>query len=536
MTSTRGWTRLELALSLALVLCVGAQAVLYHRTQRLRTSVGNDHLALRASLERASEAFQAEVRSFRDEQARLSQRLEEQAASFNAEVRDFRLTASASLGPTAETLRDHEVRLRGLQKRMLSLDTVGEDVRSEANNLLRETARGALNSLATARMIMAREVEALRSGQTGHHPPLPKEVGVVNDEYIYGDVRRYGVFPDCKTNWGLEGYNDILVANASTLGIEIVFPGGCYRSNLAIDASNVTFRFEPGAEFAGTVHINSKPYMDVADKPIYNVRLVGTLVLYDRFGTINVHGLSADHIVIKSDPFMHLSGQNNRGAHIYFGSRYFDIKSLTVEKGESAETLNMHAAVSIDGGGNNPRDIKIDYLWVKDARVHGVYVTGAGHAFKSIRVDGYCDGPPIQGIQDATPEEARQCKAVWFNRASATVDEVIVTQKPDGETDRSSEVFAVAFSREEVRWSAPWTTPIFAPRGVHVGTIRVTNPRKHAVGFGPAPSHAQIGLIEATGHFLDQMAVVGSDPSAQIEAVAINSHSPVPIPALVSVH
>jgi hypothetical protein len=259
------------------------------------------------------------------------------------------------------------------------------------------------------------------------YPVADGEVGVINVQYPYGDVRRYGVFPNVDTIWHNTTYIRDALINASNLGFELFFPTGLYKTQLNISQSNVTIRFEEGAELTGLVHV----FVEDNKEKIKNLTIKGTIVTYDRFGTRNIDGLTVDAIHVKSDgsKATDYPGVRGRGVHLSPGTTNFYCQTMTVDDCDGAGHNNV-AAVEIDGSSNNPSNLFIEKIWVKKSDVHGVYIAANDFNIGEIRVNEF--GATSYQIAVAMEDtnglaQSQELKGVWLNRCrNSTVGKIIV--------------------------------------------------------------------------------------------------------------
>lgn len=89
------------------------------------------------------------------------------------------------------------------------------------------------------------------------YPALSYESGALNTQYVYGDARRYGIFPGTGVNYEDTGQMDIWVFNCTLPGISGYLAPGYYRTghNFRAIQSNSSLYIAPGAELAGIWHM-----------------------------------------------------------------------------------------------------------------------------------------------------------------------------------------------------------------------------------------------------------------------------------------
>lgn len=269
--------------------------------------------------------------------------------------------------------------------------------------------------------------------ETMKFPILDGEIGVINKNYPWGDARRYGIFPDGTTNWNLDtNYIDNIQQNSANLGISIYFPSGFYNTELNIYTSNVSINLDKDVEFAGLIHIGSLTQDDIE-----NVKINGTVVTYDRFGTFKINGLYVERVHVKADGTKALNypGIRSRGIHIYSGTKNLVCKEMIIDDFDQ-NGYNNESAFAADGYQNNPQKLKIDRIIIKKSDVHGVYLTGTGHRIGEIIIEEYGAGQYTQGtgLQDSDGlAQSQELKGVWINRCEDTeIGRIVVNQSNEG--------------------------------------------------------------------------------------------------------
>lgn len=280
-------------------------------------------------------------------------------------------------------------------------------------------AETAVQPAALTTALAAKLDTTIASGTYATFPAVSGETGVLDVRFPPGDLRRYGISPDGTTNWYVahRAKWDAAQANSALLGVPLIFSPGYYASGFEITASNVSARFEVGAEIGGLFHVISYDADPVAN-PIRNIALRGTLVTYDRFGCVNVDGLIFDRILVKFNGAKNVQDPGHgRGVHIYTGCKNFKGIDITVEDLDSGGS-NNDAAVSFD---NYPINLWIDRIHVKRSALHGVYITGTGHRIGEVIVDewgyGTYAGAGLVGA-NGVPQSS-QLKGVWLNRCES---------------------------------------------------------------------------------------------------------------------
>ncbi|ADL53198.1 hypothetical protein [Clostridium cellulovorans] len=325
--------------------------------------------------------------------------------------------------------------------------------------------------IADKKEVKSEEKETV-SRALGNYPIQENEIGVTDERYSYGDVRRYGVFPD--DNSLLNNYKLMknVLDNASTLGYEVFFPTGLYKTQLNISQSNVTIRFEEGAELTGLVHV----FVEDNKEKIKNLTIKGTIVTYDRFGTRNIDGLTVDAIHVKSDgsKATDYPGVRGRGVHLSPGTTNMKCKLIEVDDLDS-NGLNNVAAVEVDGWIKNPSNLQIDKIWVKKSDVHGVYLTGNGHNIGEIQIDEFgADEYKLKnGLEDSDGiKQSQELKGVWLNRCSDTkIKNIIVNNANTLRPNVKCDVFLDEVGKDKNTKSVTIGNIKCSPKGKSEGVV-----------------------------------------------------------------
>jgi hypothetical protein len=267
-----------------------------------------------------------------------------------------------------------------------------------------------------------------------YYPAVAGEIGILNYEYVPGDCRRYGIFPDGITNWegsNLSGRVINFMTNCALPNIIGYMPPGIYNtsmnwSNTAYSGAKVIM---DGVQLNGIFHVQSSAEPAINDPKLTNLRFYGNITILDRLGLNNIQDVIFDNVRMKSDAANNLAtpGSKGRGIHIYFGCDDVRINSLIVDDCENGN--NTDAALAIDGNGANPTNIRINRVWIKKSDCHGAYITGFNHFIDELRIDEYAKLQPTRGIQDSDGlAQSQQGCGVWLNRVTGTINKIITNQ------------------------------------------------------------------------------------------------------------
>lgn len=232
----------------------------------------------------------------------------------------------------------------------------------------------------------------------------------------------------------------------------------------------------------------------VSQRPIKNVVITGRLTTTDRFGTINCKDCYAERVWVKSDTTQHSAypGTTCRGAHLYVGTKNLTIGEFIIDDASGA---NTDAALALDGNAWNPSNVNIGYCWIKDSDYHGAYITGGGHRFGELRIDGFARGVYTGTLQDSDgATQSQQVKGLWTNRVwDMEIGVLRTSQNPAG--SRGYEVnHAVIDETGSVYFGKN-------NQGLHIGSWFASNVRRYGIGLGDRVADSSrcnvtIGLME----------------------------------------
>ncbi|WP_417238539.1 hypothetical protein [Bizionia sp.] len=242
---------------------------------------------------------------------------------------------------------------------------------------------------------------------------------VVNETYPKGDVRRYGLnFENAAQTHpkSKKGMMETVLDVAELGNIEMIFHEGYYNTNLVLNhRKNLNLKFN-NSEFS-LIHIVQA--YDSLSRP-ENINLKGSLIGYASLGITNASKIAIDSIILKSDISKNSWGLRNAGCHIYSGCNDIKINYLEVQDlGSGSEKYkNAHAALVIDGAGNNPINVQIKKIYIKSSDRHGIYMTGRDHLIDEVIIDKFGVGSSkgMSGMQDAENGEEKDFKALWINK------------------------------------------------------------------------------------------------------------------------
>jgi hypothetical protein len=250
---------------------------------------------------------------------------------------------------------------------------------------------------------------------------------VANPNFSYGDVRRYGIFPETEVP---KSVLDRIIELANQ-GVPLVFPSGYYPISLDIEGAEDISIYFHNAVLGGGISIVEKKNQSSS-----RIALKGSLTVLDRIFVRQSSDILMDTLRIISDEERNIYGEKNRGLSIYVGSRNIRVDDLKVihSGGEPTEHYQFSAAaVQLHGWNNNPRNVYIHKLTIRNAERSGIYLTGSGHRIGILEVSGFGSGSKIQmaGLDDAAPGSAELFAGVWINKCeNCELDTVRISNGP----------------------------------------------------------------------------------------------------------
>ena len=254
---------------------------------------------------------------------------------------------------------------------------------------------------------------------------------VVDASFETGHVGRYGIRTD--VNYNQTQVKKLLEINS--LGVPLFFPEGTYRMNLIIDGSKNHHMVFNNATIAGQLHIIGQE----AEKSS-NINLKGQLTVLDKVFMRHAENISIETLHVVSDETNSLREIDNPGVSIYAGVDKVSIDSLFIENTIQSDLDHNKfsaAAFQVHGWNNNPKNINIDYLEIKNSGRSGVYLTGQNHEIGRLIIDtfGVTESTNMAGLEDTTPGTEKNYKALWINKCNnCIVYEAEILQEPSENT------------------------------------------------------------------------------------------------------
>lgn len=240
--------------------------------------------------------------------------------------------------------------------------------------------------------------------------------------------------------------------------------------------------------------------------PVTDVTMTGTLVTYDRLGTICANRINIENLHIKSDGAKHsfAPGTKSRGVHLYFGTRNLTIGNVTIDDTDAGVAANTNAAFSADGYYDAPHNLNIGKIWVRKTDAMGVYLAGSGN-IDEIQVDEYAKGTISMEFESLGLARCAEGKGVWTNRAAYNIGSITVSQSSSDA--RLGDKYAVLIDE-----TGDLYMPMQRDKGMTIGSIATNGARINDVSFGD-PSYPPTYCVAKVD------AVTVTPPSSRIGTV-----------------
>lgn len=254
---------------------------------------------------------------------------------------------------------------------------------------------------------------------------------VIDTTYQKGDVRRYGIYPN--RSFSNKTWNQ--VAHLASKGMPITFQKGMYHGNFVFKGiDNITMHFKEATIAGGIQIINDK------EKLSNNINLLGNLTVLDKVFIKQSEAIKFENLSIVSDTIHNIYQKQNRGLSIYAGSKKINIDTLKIiDTGGSSDSFYKYSAsaLQVHGYNNNPEDLNIGYLYIKNAERTALYLTGNNHHIKKIDIDnfGFGSNDNMFGLEDAKPKAQEVFAGAWFNKCNdCTIDTLFIKAKQNNTT------------------------------------------------------------------------------------------------------
>ena len=200
---------------------------------------------------------------------------------------------------------------------------------------------------------------------------------------------QFGLPPDTGTDYFANGQMDRWLQFLSNNEVTGVFVSGFYDTAMDQFYSNVSIYGEPGAIFAGTIHlaINTSLTQPALNRP-RNVTWLGECASFERVGTFNCDDVYVEKIVIREDITKAASGIRGAGVHLFAGTNNMHVDDIFIEASER----NAGLAIDHDPGDEQPKNITIVKCYIKKSYVHGVSIVADKVHIDTLILDEYGAG------------------------------------------------------------------------------------------------------------------------------------------------
>lgn len=240
---------------------------------------------------------------------------------------------------------------------------------------------------------------------------------VINDAYKKGDVRRYGVMPNKRIDSNL--FQQCL--SLAEEGLPLYFPKGTYNTSLVLKGvSGIEMNFED-VIITGAVEIINRDAI-----PSQNIIFNGKLTILDKLFIRESNTISFNEVRVISDTVANLYHKKNRGVSIYAGSKIINFDTLIIQDtGGSDADFYTHvaAAFQVHGWNNNPSNITIKEIQIKNAARTAMYLTGKNHRISKTTIINFGAGQfeNMFGLEDVDLGLEKGFSGAWINKCNDCV-------------------------------------------------------------------------------------------------------------------
>lgn len=245
---------------------------------------------------------------------------------------------------------------------------------------------------------------------------------VVNNQYSYGDIRRYGF-----ENRDLSKPQIDSIFEIASAGVSIVFPEGYYPINLIIeDRKNLDVEFR-SVTFAGKVELLG----------VYNSNFKGELRVLDLLYIKDSKKIKFENVKILTDTLRNINLVSNRGLNIYSGSECIDFDTIYIANsgGEGDFFKYSQAAFLLHGYNDPPKYISAGSIEIYNSKRSAAYISGYGHKLKTILISNYgltSGSSNLKPIERASNGEEKCYSGFWLNYSeNVVIDTLKIKNKCD---------------------------------------------------------------------------------------------------------
>ncbi|MGB0357159.1 MAG: hypothetical protein ACPGC2_00375 [Flavobacteriaceae bacterium] len=268
--------------------------------------------------------------------------------------------------------------------------------------------------LLTTAFIFAYSCTSNSSKNVKSIPVIEDSKWVIDSTLPKGHIGRYGILPN--TYYSDAQVKKVLEMNA--LGVELFFPNDTYDINLVFDSSKGNKIVFDNTTIKGRLYIIGSDGALSKD-----IQLLGKLKVLDKVFLRHAQNIKLETLKVISDPTNSKRGTDNPGVSIYAGVDTLILDSLFIEnptQNNQDHNKFSAAALQVHGWNNNPKNISIDYVYIKNSGRSAVYLTGENHEIGTLIIDSFggTEDTNMAGLEDAIPGDEKKYKALWINKCN----------------------------------------------------------------------------------------------------------------------
>lgn len=268
--------------------------------------------------------------------------------------------------------------------------------------------------LLTAAFIFMYSCTSNSSKTVKSKPVIEDSKWVIDSTLPKGHIGRYGILPN--TYYSDAQVKKVLEMNA--LGVDLFFPNDTYDINLVFHSSKGNKIVFDNTTIKGRLYIIGSDGALSED-----IQLLGTLKVLDKVFLRHAQNIKLETLKVISDSTNSKRGTDNPGVSIYAGVDTLILDSLFIEnptQNNQDHNKFSAAALQVHGWNNNPKNISMDYVHIKNSGRSAVYLTGENHEIGTLIIDSFggTEDTNMAGLEDAIPGEEKKYKALWINKCN----------------------------------------------------------------------------------------------------------------------
>lgn len=268
--------------------------------------------------------------------------------------------------------------------------------------------------LLTAAFIFTYSCTSNSSKTVKSKPVIEDSKWVIDSTLPKGHIGRYGILPN--TYYSDAQVKKVLEMNA--LGVDLFFPNDTYDINLVFHSSKGNKIVFDNTTMKGRLYIIGSDGALSED-----IQLLGKLKVLDKVFLRHAQNIKLETLKVISDSTNSKRGTDNPGVSIYAGVDTLILDSLFIEnptQNNQDHNKFSAAALQVHGWNNNPKNISMDYVHIKNSGRSAVYLTGENHEIGTLIIDSFggTEDTNMAGLEDAIPGEEKKYKALWINKCN----------------------------------------------------------------------------------------------------------------------